>query len=170
MTINLHSFVGLYDRVLATADHLLTKGSGFAAEQGVSEADMLGWKLADDMLPLSFQFAIIVNFSKSFTARTAGIEVPEAIVHADIDVAGFHAAIAEARAFLAGISEDQIVGREDVPLTVKLGDVMEPTLPAAQWMTGFALTNVQFHMGMAYAIMRMKGVPLGKIDLFSNGL
>ena len=47
---------------------------------------------------------------------------------------------------------------------------MEPTLPVAQWMTGFATTNIYFHMSMAYAILRSKGVPIGKLDLFPTGL
>ena len=45
---------------------------------------------------------------------------------------------------------------------------MEPTLPAGQWLSVFATTNIYFHLSMAYAILRMKGVPIGKIDLFAG--
>ena len=47
---------------------------------------------------------------------------------------------------------------------------MAPTLPAAQWLTVFAATNVHFHVSMAYAILRANGVPLGKADMFIAGL
>ena len=47
---------------------------------------------------------------------------------------------------------------------------MEPTLPAAQWLTVFATTNLYFHFSTAYGILRSKGVPIGKIDLFASGL
>ena len=51
MTIDFHSFAGLYARALDTASHLLAKGAEHAAAVGVSEADMLDWRLIDDMAP-----------------------------------------------------------------------------------------------------------------------
>jgi hypothetical protein len=47
---------------------------------------------------------------------------------------------------------------------------MEPTLPAARWLTVFATTNLYFHLSTAYGILRSKGVQIGKADLFSTGL
>ena len=47
---------------------------------------------------------------------------------------------------------------------------MAPTFPAAQWLTVFAATNINFHVSMAYAILRTNGVPLGKADMFAAGL
>ena len=37
-------------------------------------------------------------------------------------------------------------------------------------MTVFAATNINFHVSMVYAILRSKGVPLGKADMFAAGL
>ena len=167
---NLFSFVEIYRRALEAADHILDKGAIFAAENGVSESDMLGWQLVDDMNPLSFQLAVAINFSNGWMARAAGIAVPEAIDGSATDVAGFKAAISGAKSFLAGLTDDQINDRDEAPVTFKIGDIMEPTLPAGQWIRGFATTNIHFHMSIAYAILRMKGVPLGKIDLFPSGL
>ncbi|MEK6636958.1 MAG: DUF1993 domain-containing protein [Pseudomonadota bacterium] len=167
---SLYSFVAIYVRALETADHILGKGLAFASEKGISGQEMLGWQLVEDMNPLSFQLAVIINFSNGWVARAAGVAVPESVEGAALDVAGFKAAIADARAFLGGITPDQINDREDTPITFKLGDIMEPTLPASQWLTGFATTNIHFHLSMAYAILRLKGVPIGKIDLFPSGL
>ena len=47
---------------------------------------------------------------------------------------------------------------------------MEPTLPAGRWLTVFATINLYFHLSTAYDILRAKGVPLGKPDLFAAGL
>jgi len=47
---------------------------------------------------------------------------------------------------------------------------MKPTLPSGQWLTVFATTNLYFHLSTAYGILRAKGVPLGKVDLFATGL
>ena len=47
---------------------------------------------------------------------------------------------------------------------------MEPTLPAEQWLTVFGTTNLFFHLSTAYGILRARGVPIGKVDLFAAGL
>jgi hypothetical protein len=169
MPITLFSFVDLYRRQLDAAAHLLTKGAAFAAEHGISEAEMFDWKLAEDMHPLRFQLGVVVNFTRSWTARVADLPVPDPVAN-DLDVAGYQVAIADAKAFLATLTPAQFAGREDVPLTVKLGEVMEPTLPAGQWLTVFGTTNIYFHLSMVYAILRMKGVKIGKMDLFAAGI
>ena len=51
--------------------------------------------------------------------------------------------------------------------------IAAPTLPlghAGRWITGFATTNLYFHLSMAYAILRAHGVAIGKVDLFPTGL
>ena len=168
MTVSLFTFVDLYSKGLTTLDGLLAKGAAFAAEKGVSEAEMLGWRLIDDMNPLSFQVIVVTNFSKQWTARAAGLPVPENIPE-DLDLAGYRAEIANAKAFLANLKAEQFAGRDEAPVTFNLG-MMEPTLPAAQWLTGFATTNFYFHLSIAYAILRSRGVPLGKPDMFGGGL
>jgi hypothetical protein len=165
---NLFTFIGLYSRGLSTLSHVLDKGAALAKSKGVSEADMLEWRLIDDMNPLRFQAQVCVNFSKQWSARAAGLEVP-ADIPADLDLAGLKAAIEDAKAWLAGLKEPQFEGRDDVPLTVKLGTGAEFTLSAAQWLTGFATTNFYFHLSMAYGILRARGADLGKRDMFAGG-
>lgn len=169
MTVNLYTFVDLYDRALATAAHLLAKGVEHAAAQGVSERDMLAWRLIDDMQPLSFQLMVVVNFTRQWPARVAGVETPPD-VGMDLDVAGFQAAIADARTYLAALRPEQFAGRDDVPLTFTIGTGMTPTLPSGQWLSVFATTNLYFHLSTAYGILRHHGVPIGKVDLFARGL
>jgi len=169
MTVNLYTFVDLYSRQLATAAHLLNKGAEHARAAGVPEAQMLDWRLIDDMAPLGFQLMVVCNFTRLWPARVLGLPLP-AEVTADLDVAGFQAAIADARAYLAALTPEQFVGRDDVPLTVTVGNGMEPTLPSGQWLTVFATTNLYFHLSTAYGILRAHGVKIGKPDLFAGGL
>lgn len=169
MTINFHTFVGLYTRVLDTATHLLTKGAEHAAATGVGEAEMLDWRLIDDMAPLRFQIMVVCNFPQQWLARAVDLPVP-ADVTDDLDVAGFKAALAASKAFVASLTAEQFAGRDDVPLTVTIGNGMSPTLPAGQWVSVFATTNVFFHLTTAYGILRSKGVQIGKVDLFAGGL
>jgi hypothetical protein len=169
VTVSLFTFVDLFSRQLTTLDSLLGKGAEHAKAIGASETEMLDWRLIDDMAPLRFQAMVLCNFSRQWTARVAGLPVPEAIADS-LDLAGFKAAIAEAKAYLAALTPAQFAGRDDVPLTVELGNGMAPTLPAGQWLTVFAATNLYFHLSTAYGILRAKGVQIGKIDLFAGGL
>ena len=169
MTVNLFSFVDMYSKALGTAAHILGKGVEHARATGASDAEVLTWRLIDDMAPLAFQLMVVVNFTRLWPARAAGLPLP-AEVSAELSVAEFQTAIAEAKAWLAALTPEQFAGRDDVPLTVTLGTGMEPTLPAGQWITGFATTNIFFHLSTAYGILRSKGVQIGKVDLFSGGL
>lgn len=169
MTFALYDFVDLYRRQLDTLAHLVEKAAATAAERGIGEAEVLGWRLVDDMNPLSFQFAVAITFAQGWPARVAGETPPESI-SAELDLAGYRAAIASAKERLAALTPEQFAGRDDAPITFKIGDFMEPTLPAARWLANFATTNLYFHVSIAYAILRAHGVDLGKRDMFTSGL
>ena len=169
MAIDLFSFVGMYDRQLESLAHLLGKGAAFAKEQGLEPDAILDWQLIDDMHPVRFQAEVVISFSRQWTARVVGLPVPDRLEDS-VTLADLTAAIATARADLAALTPEQFAGRDDVPLTIQITDTMEPTLPAGQWLSVFATTNIYFHLSMAYAILRAKGVPIGKIDLFAGRL
>jgi len=168
-TVNLYSFVDLFARSVAAAKHLLAKGASHAAGLGITEQEMLSWRLAEDMHPLGFQLMVVANFSRTWPARVAGREPPEGIA-ADLDVAGFDVGLDAALAYLRALTPEEFEGRDEAPLTFEIMPGMAPTFPAAQWLTVFAATNINFHVAMVYAILRAKGVPLGKADMFPAGL
>jgi hypothetical protein len=169
MTVSLFTFVDLYSRAAGTAEHLLDKGASHAQGLGITEGEMLDWHLIEDMAPLRFQLAVICNFTRQWPARVAGLAEPETVSD-QLDVAGFKAALAGSRAYLAGLTPEQFAGRDEAPLTYMIGTGMEPTLPCGQWLTVFATTNLYFHLSTAYGILRAKGTQIGKADLFASGL
>jgi hypothetical protein len=168
-TTSLYTFIDLFSRSVVAAKHLLAKGATHVAGLGVTEQEMLSWRLADDMHPLGFQLMVVANFSRTWPARVADLELPEAIA-ADLDVAGFNAGLDAALSYLRALTPEQFEGRDEAPLTFEIMPGMAPTLPAAQWLTVFAATNINFHVSMVYAILRANGVPLGKADMFAAGL
>jgi hypothetical protein len=168
-TTSLYTFVDLFARSVVAARHLLAKGATHAAGLGVTEQEMLSWRLAEDMHPLGFQLMVVANFSRTWSARVAGLKPPEGIA-ADLDVAGFDAGLGAALSYLRALTPEQFDGRDELPLTFEIMPGMAPTFPAAQWLTVFAATNINFHLSMVYAILRANGVPLGKADMFAAGL
>ncbi|HWF00396.1 MAG TPA: DUF1993 domain-containing protein [Caulobacteraceae bacterium] len=167
--VDLYTFTDLYRRVLDSLSHLLGKGAEFAKANGISEAEMLQWRLIDDMSPLAFQVRIVVNFTRAWPARVLGAPLPEDIAQ-DLSVAQLQHEIAASKAYLADLTAGQFEDRDDVPLQVTLGTGMAPTLPAGQWLSVFATTNIYFHLSIAYAILRSRGVQIGKSDLFAGQL
>jgi hypothetical protein len=169
MPVSLFSFVDLFARSVVATKHLLAKGVAHASGLGITEQQMLGWRLAEDMHPLGFQLMVVANFSRTWTARVAGLE-PQERIAADLDVAGFNAGLDASLAYLRALTPEQFEGRDETPLTFEIMPGMAPTFPAGQWLTVFAATNINFHVSMTYAILRNNGVPLGKADMFAAGL
>lgn len=169
MTVSAFTFVDLYGRALVTTSKLLDKGVAHAKATEVSEAEMLDWRLIGDMMPLSFQVMVVVNFSTQWPARFAGLEIPPDVVDT-LDVAGFKAAIAGAQGWLAARTPAEFAGRDELALQFEIGTGMKPTLPAERWLTVFSATNLFFHLSTAYGILRAHGVPVGKPDMFGGGL
>jgi hypothetical protein len=168
MKVDLHTFLDLYGKGLSTLSHLLDKGAKFAAEKGIAEDELLEWRLIDDMFPLRLQAIIAIRSAHQWSARAAGLTVP-ADLEGPLSLAELQAAITKAKADIAAITPLQLAGRDDLPLTVKLGDIMEPTMPTGQWVSGFATTTFYFHLSTAYGILRSKGVEIGKADMFAGG-
>jgi len=167
MKVDLASIVLGWNKPLATAEHLLARAADHAAINGIAEGDMLDWRLAPDMFPLSRQFQIVCNVAQQWAARAAGVEIPPEPQGGN--VAEIRAMIGRTREFMSSLTADAFAGRDDESVTVNLGEI-EPTMSVGQWVMGFANTNIFFHLSIAYAILRSRGVPLGKPDLFGGGL
>ncbi len=167
MTLTLASIVSGYDAGLGSLDHLLSRGADYCTEQGVAESEMLEWRLAPDMFSFRQQVQATCNLAAQWPARVADVDVPPSI-EGESSVAQLHAAIAAARTVLKSLPAEQLNERADVPFTFELGSI-SPTLPVSQWITGFTTTNFHFHLSIAYAILRARGVSLSKPDLFAGG-
>ena len=167
MKVDLATVVLGWEKALGSTDHVLSRGVEFARDNGIAEADLLGWRLAPDMFPLSRQVQIVCNVIQNWAARAAGVDIPDEPKGETVEA--LKADIAAARHFLDGLTPEQFDDRDEVVVTVELGTI-SPTMPIAQWVLGFAQSNILFHLSIAYAILRSRGVPLGKADLFGGGL
>ena len=168
MKADLYSYVGVFSRGLQTLSHLLAKGEEFAKAKGGVGPDILEWRLAEDMYPLRFQAQTVIRISGAWSARAAGVETPPDPESA-MTLEELRAAIADVQARLAAFKPEQFAGRDAQAVTFNIGAI-EPTLPVGQWLPGFALPNFFFHLSMTYAILRNRGVELGKRDFFAGGL
>lgn len=133
-----------------------------AEASGVAEAEIMEARLAPDMHPFPRQVQIVSDTSKLAVARLAGVEAPP-MADTETTFAELKARLAATVAFIEGVEAAKFEGAEDREVTLKFPNG-EMRFTGADYLTSFATPNFYFHMTVAYALLRMKGVAVGKMD------
>lgn len=136
----------------------LKEAETFAEEKGFEVDRWLEMRLAPDQYGLARNVQAACDGAKFLAARLADVEAPS---HPDDEktMAELHERIAATIAFIEGVK--RFDGAEERKIVL-------PFLPEGTWVTGqeyavsFAVPNFYFHVTTAYAILRDKGVALGK--------
>ena len=145
---------------------ILGMAEAWAAEKNVKEATVLNARLALDMLPFSKQIQLVSDTAKGLAARLGGVENPS---YADDEAtfAELHARLQKTIDFVKSVDAKGFVGSETREIVMKFPNrSMEFT--GLNYLTGFAIPNLFFHVTTAYAILRHSGVPLGKNDFLGG--
>ncbi len=141
---------------------ILDKAAGQAAERKIDPAVLLNDRLAPDMFPLVRQVQIASDHAKGAPARLAGIDVPK---FEDVEKSfdDLQQRLARVTEFVKSISPAQIDGSEEREITLPIGGQSMAFMGQA-YLLHFALPNFYFHLTTAYAILRHKGIVIGKRD------
>lgn len=159
MAITLYSASApLFIRGLDVLSNLLDKAEASA----LSEAELFEARLAEDMHPFPNQIRMAAFGARACMARLAGIEWPKTD-DTEASIADLRATLALTRSFISQMPPDAVDGSEDRPITMKVPS-MELNFLGQGYLTSFALPNFYFHISMAYAILRGRGVDVGKRD------
>lgn len=154
--------VPVFLRGLTNLSSLLEKGRAFADEQGIPHSDLIGARLIEDMDPLPAQIQRASDSAKLAVARLGNLP-PVPMEDKEQSFDDLQARIAATIAVLNSVSPDAFDGREDALVELKTPrGTLEFT--ARDYLLSFALPNFFFHVTTAYALLRMKGVPIGKLD------
>ena len=149
-------------RAMTNLENVLKKSEQFARNKKVSPEVLLNARLAPDMLPLTKQIQIASDTSKGAGARLAGIENPK-FEDTEKSFEELYERIQKTIQFLNSIKPEQIDGSEDKTIVLKLGPE-ESRFTGLNYLLGFVLPNLGFHVTTAYAILRHNGVEIGKRD------
>ena len=146
---------------------LIDKAEAFCTDTGLDPAELVGAKLADDMLPFGYQVKSVCAHSiGAIKGVRAGLFSPDLSPWPN-DLAGLKAALTGAQSALAAVAPDEINGFVGNDMAFAFKDRrMEFT--AENFLLSFSLPNFYFHATTAYAIMRMKGVQIGKMDFMGR--
>ena len=151
-----------FANILRNLSTLLDKAEAHCATKKIDPLALTTYRLFPDMFPLTRQVQIACDTAKGAVARLAGVDIPK---HEDTEqtFADLKARIAKTRAFAEGVAEAGFAGSEDRDLTIQAGPrTLE--FKGLPFLVGYALPNLNFHMSMAYAILRHNRVDLGKQD------
>ncbi|WP_213980636.1 DUF1993 domain-containing protein [Sphingomonas sp. dw_22] len=152
----------VYLRGFAAMSAFLEKGRAYADAQGIAQEDLLSARLYDDMLPLTGQVQRASDTAKFAAARLSGIQGPS-MPDTEASFDELLARIAATVDFLNSVPREAIDGREDADIEVRTARSSRQ-FKGLGYILGFAHPNFFFHVTTAYAILRHKGVPVGKMD------
>jgi len=159
--------VPIFIHSLQVLSHLLTKAESFAKEKGIPESDITSARLAPDMLPLTFQINTCSNSAKNALVRVAGTTAVPMEDKKEATFAELQDRIAKTIDLLKESDAKAFEGKEDEEVVMKFSSG-ERKFTGQSYLTTFAIPNFYFHMSTTYAILRMKGVPLGKQDFLTG--
>ena len=154
--------VPVLERALTNLAAILAKGAAWADEQGVPHSALLEGRLAPDMHPLPYQIQRVSDTAKGALVRIGGLD-NVAMADDETSFADLQARIAKTLAFVRSVPRDAIDGREEQEVVLKT-PTRELRFTARDYLLGFVIPNLFFHVTAAYAILRHKGVPVGKMD------
>ena len=163
MTISMYqASAPRFVNALQNLSAILDKAQAHADAKKLDVLILTSYRLYPDMLPMTRQVQIACDAAKGAMARLAGVEIPK---HEDTETSfvELKARIAKTIDFVRTFKPAQIDGTEDKEIVLKIqgNDVK---LTGMQYLLGFALPNLYFHITTAYNILRHNGVEIGKRD------
>ncbi len=152
-----------YLQVLEGVAGVLNNGVSHAADAGLDLQEMVMTRLSDDMMPLHFQIVSVAHHSwGAIQGLQQGSFSPPSF-ELDMDYASLQAVVANARDGLAALDAAEIESLSEKSIVFKLSKNEIP-FTNQNFLLSFSLPNFYFHATTTYNILRMLGVPLGKMD------
>ncbi len=153
-------------RALTNLGKILDKAVAQAKAEDKPLADLLDARLAPDMKAFPFQIQSASDAAKGAAARLAGITAP-AMPDTETTFPELSARIAKTLDFLKTVTPEQLAGAEDREIVLKFPNG-EMKFGGKDYVAGFALPNFFFHVTTAYALLRHKGIAIGKMDFLGG--
>lgn len=155
------AFVPTCRQVLTAAAGVLDRAEKHCADKGLDPAEMIGARLAPDMLAMPFQvFSVAHHSAGAITGLREGRFSPTG-PGPDQSFATLKAMLADAGAELAALDPAELESFMGKPVIFALGSTEMP-FTAENFLLSFSQPNFFFHATTLYNIVRNQGVVLGK--------
>lgn len=150
-----------FQQLLVAVAGLLVKAEAHCAERSIAPADLIQARLTSDMLPFAYQIkSTAVHSIGAIEGLRKGVFSPD-LSPSPEDFAGLKTRIATAQRDLATIEPAEIDGFLGRDMRFEFGD-RRMDFTAENFLLSFSQPNFYFHATTAYAILRWKGLNIGK--------
>lgn len=155
-----------FTKGLKTLDHVIDLAEQHARGKGLDpNVEYPDARLIADMKPFTFQVQNATTTVRKTLSRLTGQDI-EAWKDDERTIADLHKRIGLALSLLESVDTKQIDDRADDQ--VEINKTLK--LSGKRTALDHGLPNFFFHLQTAYAILRAKGVPIGKNDYLENFL
>lgn len=149
-------------RGFAVLSGYLDKAKAHAEAGGVDPAELLGARLAPDMLPFSAQIQRASDKAKNGVGRLTGVAAPSfADTEASFDE--LRTRIARTVEFIGALTPAQFEGAEERRVELRFRG-LSAEMSGFAYLTKLLLPDFYFHIATAHGILRHKGLAIGKAD------
>ena len=164
----------LYDAVVPAWQQILPgvlgvidKAEAHCREHGIAPSELIEARLAPDMWDFATQIRTVAAHSGgAVNGVREGVFAP-AFDPPPADFAGLRGMLRNALDAVNAATRDDIDGRIGSDTVFRFPG-REMVFTSEDFLTSFSLPNFYFHASAAYAIMRMKGVAIGKMDFLGQ--
>ena len=165
MSISLYNaFVPSCQQLLGGLYILIDKGEAHVKEHGLSDADLIEAKLAEDMWTLPWHVRACWMHSAYTFGQMKGGEFTPDFTSVPDSWDSMRAMVKDALDILAALTEDEVEALADQTIGFVLGGKRLMEFTGQNFLLSFNQPNFYFHATTFYDILRMKGVALGKRD------
>jgi hypothetical protein len=158
--------VPVMSRALSNLSKIIDKAVAQAKAEDKPLAELIEAKLAADMRPFAFQIQSASDAAKGCAARLTGTTAP-AMADTETTFPELQQRLAKTIDYLASVTPEQFAGAEDREVVLKFPNG-EFRFTGKDFLANFALPNFFFHVTTAYAILRHKGIAIGKMDFLGG--
>jgi uncharacterized protein len=154
-----------FARTLKQLDGILAKSERYAESRKFDINNLIGARLAPDMLPFVAQIRIACDSAKTSAALLSGRDAPK---HDDNEKTfeELHARIGKVLTFIDTLTESDF-SKTTPDTKIKLPN-RDQTLRANDFVILRQIPNFHFHVVTAYNILRQAGVDVGKTDYLGD--
>lgn len=156
-----------YLQILNAVSGVLETGKSYCEENGIGLDDLVATRLIEDMNPLQFQIISVVHHSEGAMKGYESGEFTPPSGYGEPDYAGMQAMVQGAIDYVSSKDEATVNSWEGNQVVFKIGGNELP-FTAPNFAQTFSMPNFYFHATTTYDILRMKGVPLGKMNFLGS--
>ena len=159
--------LGSYKQVLGATIATLEKGARHFEVQGLNLNDLVEMQLAPDMAPFPFQVLSVRHHSLGAAKGLMAGEFSPPPSMPMRNYQGYIDLLTETLAELDTITPEAINATKGKATIFKMGEHEIP-FTTENFVLSFSLPNLYFHATTIYNMLRIKGVPLGKMDFMGS--